>query len=454
MRSDFLLKTQEPEKTVLSVTMLNQQIRRLLEISFPNIWVEGEISNLVLHASGHWYFSLKDDSSHVRSAMFKGQNRLCRIKPVHGMQVLLKASASLYAGRGEFQLIVQYMEKAGEGALQRAFEQLKHKLSQEGLFNEERKQPLPAFPKQIGVISSPTGAVIHDICSVLKRRFPMTEITLFPTLVQGKEAAKQIVQNLKLADTKFNFDALILARGGGSLEDLQPFNEEKVARAIACCSIPVVSSVGHETDFTIADFVADYRAPTPSVAAEVLSPDQHELAAQLKQYAARLHQLIIAQLQKLQAQVAHLYTSLKHPDDYLREHSQHLDHLTTKLHHAAVLQYNKLYHQTKHLLACLHQHHPKEKLTQARIESNHLKKRLILSASNNLALKKEKLHFLCGKLDAFSPLCTLGRGYSITEKADGTIIYDYKSVKPAEMINIRLYKGKLQCTVNTVDKEH
>lgn len=431
------------DKTILSVTALNQKARQLLELSLTNVWVEGEVSNLVMHSSGHWYFSLKDENAQVRCAMFKGQNRLCSVKPVQGMQVLVRANASLYAGRGDFQLIVRHMEAAGEGALQRAFEQLKRRLSTEGLFDADKKQELPIFPKHIGVISSPTGAVIHDICSVLKRRCPMITVTILPALVQGTEAADQIVQRLQLAETHFEFDALILARGGGSAEDLQPFNEEKVARAIAGCAVPVVSSVGHETDVTIADFVADYRAPTPSAAAEVLSPDQNELLEQLEQQSDYLYQLITGQLQRLQTKVLHLYKSLKHPCDYMREKSQYLDHLTTKLHHAIMLQYNKYHYRTKDLLARLRQHNPKEKLAQAQIKSHHLQDKLILSARRIMALKRERLHFLSAKLNALSPLHTLSRGYSITEKTDGTIVYSYKNINPQEKINIRLHKGKL-----------
>src|SRR5690625_2927780 len=257
-------------RDVLSVSQLNRRSKQILETHLPLVWVEGEVSNLSRPSSGHWYFTLKDDQAQVRCAMFRNRNQLVRFNPAQGQQLLLRARVSLYEGRGDYQLIVEHMEEAGFGALQRAFEELKTRLSQEGLFASERKRPLPTLPKHIGVITSPTGAAIRDILSVLKRRFPAVPVTVLPVPVQGKEAAPAIVSALDLANRSELFDVLILARGGGSLEDLWPFNEEAVARAIYASRTPVVSAVGHEVDFSIADFVADVRAPTPSAAAELV----------------------------------------------------------------------------------------------------------------------------------------------------------------------------------------
>src|SRR5690606_31569338 len=248
------------------VSQLNRRAKQLLETHLPLLWVEGELSNVSQPSSGHWYFTLKDDQAQVRCAMFRNRNMLVRFKPQQGQQVLLRARVSLYEGRGDYQLIAEHMEEAGAGALQRAYEELKQKLAAEGLFSDDLKQPLPSLPRHIGVITSPTGAAIRDILHVLARRFPAIPVTVLPVAVQGKEAAPQIVKAIQLANRADLFDVLILARGGGSLEDLWPFNEEVVARAIHASKLPIVSAVGHEVDFTIADFVADLRAPTPSVA--------------------------------------------------------------------------------------------------------------------------------------------------------------------------------------------
>lgn len=261
-----------PNREVFTVSQLNDEVRALLENQFPLIWVEGEISNLARPASGHLYFSLKDDAAQVRCAMFKMRNRLLDFQPENGQQVLLRTRVSLYPARGEFQLIVEHMEAAGDGALRRQFELLKRRLSEEGLFDPESKLPLPMVPERLGVITSPTGAAIRDILSVLKRRFPGIPVLIYPVPVQGAEAPAAIVKALRTAAARHECDLLIMARGGGSLEDLWAFNDEAVARAMHACPIPIVSGIGHEIDFTIADFVADQRAPTPSAAAELVSP--------------------------------------------------------------------------------------------------------------------------------------------------------------------------------------
>ena len=266
---------------VYSVTRLNREVRAVLEGSFPTIWVQGEISNLAQPASGHMYFSLKDEFSQVRCAMFQNRNRLLQFRPENGNHVLLRAAISLYETRGEYQLIVEQMEPAGEGALQRAFEELKQRLFKEGLFAEEHKKPVPYMAARIGIITSPTGAAIRDILTVSRRRFPLADIIIYPVAVQGEGAAEQIISMLQTAQRRHECEVLILARGGGSLEDLWAFNNEKLARVIFKCTLPVVTGIGHEIDFTIADFVADKRAPTPSAAAEIVSPDQRQIDRQL-----------------------------------------------------------------------------------------------------------------------------------------------------------------------------
>lgn len=269
--------TPPPNRDVLSVSQLNRRAKMLLETQLPLLWIEGEISNLSQPSSGHWYFTLKDSAAQIRCAMFKGRNSRVRFAAQHGQQVLVRAKVSLYEGRGDYQLIVEHMEEAGIGALQRAFDELKYKLEQEGLFLEEHKKPLPTQPKRVALITSPTGAAVQDMVSVFARRYPLIDLVILPVAVQGVEAPAQIARAINMACRMRNIEAIIVGRGGGSLEDLWAFNEEVVARAIFASKIPLVSAVGHETDFTIADFVADSRAPTPSAAAELLSPDREEI---------------------------------------------------------------------------------------------------------------------------------------------------------------------------------
>ncbi|MGH8452978.1 MAG: exodeoxyribonuclease VII large subunit, partial [Nevskiales bacterium] len=322
-----------PERVIYTVSRLNEQVKDLLEHSFPPLWVEGEISNFIAHGSGHWYLSLKDEQAQVRCAMFRGRNQTAGFLPKNGMQVLVRARVSLYTPRGEFQLILEHMEPSGEGALRRAFEQLKQKLQAEGLFDEALKQPLPPAPGCIGVITSPTGAAIRDILNVLRRRYPLGEVVVYPVPVQGVEAAPAIVRALQTAATRQECDLLIVARGGGSLEDLWAFNEEIVARAIHACPIPVVSGVGHEIDFTIADFVADLRAPTPSAAAELCSPDTGEWRARLERMPslmAQSQQRRLLQFAQRRDFLAKRLSQL-HPGRRLEQFMQRLDEFDQRL---------------------------------------------------------------------------------------------------------------------------
>ena len=308
------------DRDIYSVGRLNAEARGLLEGAFPLIWVQGELSNVSRPSSGHLYFTLKDANAQVRCAMFRGNNRFLKFRPADGAQVVVRASLSLYEARGDYQLIVQSMEEAGDGALQRAFEALKQKLAAEGLFEAAHKRALPALPKRIGVITSPTGAAIRDILSVLKRRFPAIPVLIYPVAVQGQAAGAEIAAMIRRADARRECDVLIIARGGGSLEDLWAFNEEIVARAIFDCSIPTVSGVGHEVDFTIADFVADQRAPTPSVAAEMVSPDQHDWLNQLRALDSELYKRLTRQMQRLGERLTWIGKRLQqqHPGQKLR----------------------------------------------------------------------------------------------------------------------------------------
>ncbi len=382
--------------TIFTVSRLNQEVRLLLEINLGNVWVEGEISNFMQPASGHWYFSIKDARAQVSCAMFKGQHNRLSYTPRDGDQVWLKARVSLYEPRGNYQLIVEKMEPAGDGALRQAFEALKLRLSSEGLFAEEHKKSFPALPQCIGVITSSTGAAIHDILTVLNRRFAAIPVIIYPTLVQGTGAAKTIAEAIALANHRNECDVLIVARGGGSLEDLWPFNEEIVARAIYASEIPIVSGVGHEVDVTIADFVADHRAPTPSAAAEFVSPDQREWRQAFVQLTARLQRTLQNTLRYKTQQLHLLQQRLQHPGHKLQQYAQTLDYLQTNL--------------QKAMLA-------------------------LLKSS------QQRLHGLARTLDAYSPLSTLGRGYAIVKK-DSHIIRRSMDLQVGDKVTIQLHEGK------------
>ena len=321
------------ERDVYSVSRLNKEVRLLLESGLPLLWLEGELSNFAAPASGHWYFSLKDSTAQVRCAMWRQRNSQVRFRPKDGMAVLVRARVGLYEPRGEYQLLVEHLEEAGEGALKREFEKLKARLAAEGLFAAERKRPLPAVPRRIGVVTSPTGAAIHDILRVLRARFPAAAVLLYPTAVQGAAAVPEIVRAIEAASRRNECDVLIIARGGGSLEDLWCFNDERVARAIAACRVPTVSGVGHEVDVTIADFVADVRAPTPSAAALAAVPDKRgwlEMLAQLEQrFAGAMGRALRAQALAVGALAQRLQIS--HPGAKLAQHAQRLDDLEQRL---------------------------------------------------------------------------------------------------------------------------
>ncbi len=393
---------------IYTVSRLNRDIRLILEGSFPLLWVEGEISNFAAPQSGHWYFSLKDANAQVRCAMFRPQNRRLTLTPKEGLQVMIKARVSLYEGRGEFQLLVEHMEEIGEGKLRQEFEALKKRLFAAGLFDEQHKKPLPLFPNTIGVITSPTGAAIHDILSVLKRRYTMAQIIIYPTLVQGELAASQIATAIQTANRRKECDVLILARGGGSLEDLWPFNEERVAHAIFNSELPIVSGVGHEIDFTIADFVADLRAATPTASAELITPDKNDLLLALSNNEKQLTRLMQQKLKQLQ---------------------QH----------------------TTWLQKDLQQQHPKRRLHEQLQQLDYFEIELVRLQSQLIQTMRGKLDTLTAKLEALNPLAILKRGFSIaTRAADSIILHEANKVKRGDKIYVRLMQGRLECTVDDI----
>lgn len=440
---------QEPRE-IYTVSQLNAETRYLLEDTFDVIWIVGEISNLARPSSGHFYFSLKDNRAQVRCALFRNSRRKVNFIPEDGQQVLVQAQVSLYEPRGDFQLIVLHMEMAGDGALQIAFEKLKKQLSQEGLFDEVHKKTIPYIPAQVGIITSSTGAALRDILKVLHRRFPPLPIIIYPTLVQGNLAAKNIVEAIKTANRRKECDVLILSRGGGSLEDLWPFNEEIVARAIFASHIPIVAGIGHEVDFTIADFVADERAPTPSAAAEIVAPNKSDLSKEINQYFSHLLKSIKSDIKHGIIELAHLSKRLRHPGQRIREQMQFIDQMEQSL--SLALQHVIAYKKAKleHLNAKFSAFHPKSQIANYQHYLKTLSQRLNLSMSHQLKNWNEKIKNLAFSLDAINPLRTLERGFSIVTKKDGMIVRNAKEVKIKERVLIKLAHGKLDCEVEKI----
>ena len=434
-------------REIYTVSALNGAARALLESGFPLLWVEGEISNLARPASGHIYFSLKDAAAQVRCAMFRQQLRLSDVRPENGMQVLVRARVSLYEARGDFQLIAEQMEEAGEGLLRRQFEHLKRRLAEEGLFDPAHKRPLPALPKRLGIITSPSGAAIRDILSVLKRRFPAIPVLIYPVPVQGVEAPAAIIQALRTAGERRDCDVLMLARGGGSLEDLWAFNDEALARAIHASPIPVVSGVGHEIDYTIADFVADVRAPTPSVAAEMVSPNRDEWQAMILQRRRRLQRAESNRLAQWRLSLDRLARRLKHPGQRLREQAQRLDELELRMTNA---QRHHLRHGQARLAALsarLGGRSPSRNLRELRLRLEAMQRRQRLAMDQQIARNRQRLAGLGRALDGVSPLATLGRGYAIVQTRDGRVLRRAGDVAIGETIEARLGEGRLSCRV-------
>ncbi|WP_126454118.1 exodeoxyribonuclease VII large subunit [Sulfuriflexus mobilis] len=438
------------QREIFSVSELSHAARELLEDNFSLIWVEGEISNLAQPASGHIYFSLKDASSQLRCAMFRMRCRLLDFTPENGQQVRVRAKVSLYEARGDFQLIIEHMEEAGDGALRREYEAMKRRLRNEGLFEAAHKQPLPSIPRQIGVLTSPSGAAIRDILTVLKRRFPAIPVLIYPIPVQGQGAAEKIAQAIELANIRRECDVLLLSRGGGSLEDLWAFNEEVLARTIFQSRIPLVSAVGHEVDFTIADFVADVRAPTPSAAAELLSPDRQEWSARLVSLQRRLSASMQNRLRQTSQRLDWLSRRLQSPAQRLARAQTRIRELQQR--QGMALQHYQ--HRRQDKLAALHarllQHSPAQRVAILQGRQTNLQARLHKAMQERLRHTAQKLTSLGRALDAVSPLATLGRGYALAQRvSDGELLRDASKVAIGEQIETRLARGSLLCRVES-----
>ncbi|MFV1984365.1 MAG: exodeoxyribonuclease VII large subunit [Thiohalomonadales bacterium] len=435
-------------RDIYSISRLTREVRTVLESGFPLLWIEGEISNLAVPTSGHWYFTLKDEFTQIRCAMFRNKNKLVAVTPENGKKIIIRARISFYEARGEFQCIVEHLEETGEGLLQKKFENLKNKLNNEGLFDLDHKHPIPALSGCIGIVTSPTGAAIHDILTTLKRRYPVQKIIIYPVLVQGAKAATQIANAIITAEKRKECDCLILTRGGGSLEDLWSFNEEIVARAIFKCKLPIVSGIGHEVDITIADYVADHRAATPTAAAEFVSPDQNILSENLNKIQLRLNRSIKLFIYQRTERIKLHYSRLVHPGHYLQNIAQRLDEISLRINNICVQKLKNSNNILEHLFTRLNNVEPSKKLSQLKIRHKYLTQQLNTAWKNNYTQKKYRFTVLARTLNTVSPLATLNRGYAIVKASDtNKIIHSYTEVKKGTQVNITLSEGELSCHV-------
>lgn len=430
-------------RDVLTPSQLNALARDLLEGAFPLIWVEGELSGVSRPASGHVYFTLKDARAQVRCALFKPKSTWLKFRPVDGMRVMARARLTVYEARGDYQLIVEHMEEAGEGALLRAFEALKARLQAEGLFAQERKRALPRFVARLGIVTSPTGAAIRDVLSILRRRFPLLEVEILPVQVQGDGAAAQIVRMLERADASGRYDVLLLTRGGGSLEDLWSFNDEALARAVFAAQTPVVSAVGHEIDVSIADFVADLRAATPSAAAELLTPDRDALHALLARRRQQLAQVLRRSREHAAFRVDQLQQrmQLQHPAARLQRGGERLLALRVRLHREMERSTERRDERTARIAARLQNQHPHARLTQLRERIARRREQQQTLTVRALERRRQKLVELGRALNAVSPLATLERGYVIVLDDAGDVVRRAAALSPGQRVQARWVDG-------------
>jgi len=442
-----------PLRYILTVSELTQEIKDILEDRFSDVWVEGEISNLRLPPSQHIYFTLKDNFSQVRAVLFRAQARTLRFVPKDGLHVICKGRVSLYEKRGDYQLILESVEPKGIGALQLAFSQLKERLEKEGLFDSARKKPIPMVPRKIGIITSPTGSVIQDMLHILKRRFENLHIILYPVRVQGEGASSEIAEAIDFFNKRMEVDVIIVGRGGGSLEDLWAFNEERLARAIYHSKIPVISAVGHETDYTIADFVADLRAPTPSAAAELVVRDRREIDQTLHYLEGRLESQLLQTLQEYRAHLSHLIKTFKEPGKKVEEYLLRVDDFVNRLHRFAAWGLKRKEEKCLRLSESLLLRSPVQRVRSLRSAISEVKRRLAQSTKFSVEIQRERITGILGKLDSLSPLSILQRGYSITRKFPSLqILREAIRVKEGDKVQITLYQGTLLCAVEKTEK--
>ncbi len=446
-------KTIPNDIEIITVTQLNNLTKSVLEKDFSHVWIQGEISSFTSHSSGHWYFSLKDENSTLSCVMFSFDNQAIQFEPQIGDNIILNGKATIYPPTGRFQLNVKHLELAGEGALLRAFEQLKLKLDKEGLFNADLKKPIPKYPKKVAVITSEDGVVIRDIINVLKRRSPIVHLTVISTSVQGVNSAQEICNAFNVLRGLKNIDLAILARGGGSIEDLWSFNEEKVAREIASLKIPIISAIGHETDFTISDFVSDLRAPTPSAAAEILSQNYSEIDGNLETVTKHLQQSISSIIQNEAVKIANLNKRIRHPGDKLREISQKADHLENILKQSIKMSISEKKNKTSTIINLINSISPikdiKKKQDILKQQLNTLNK----SIDGLLVRKNTALGTLSTTLEAVSPLSVLGRGYSIlTKVTEPKVITKSSQLQIGDIFTAKLQNSSLKAKVVKINK--
>ncbi|MRS18092.1 exodeoxyribonuclease VII large subunit [Enterobacteriaceae bacterium RIT692] len=444
-----------PTANIFTVSRLNTTVRQLLENEMGLVWLSAEISNFTQPSSGHWYFTLKDDGAQVRCAMFRNSNRRVTFRPQHGQQVLVRASITLYEPRGDYQLIIESMHPAGEGLLQQQFEQLKARLAAEGLFDQQFKQPLPDPARQVGVITSATGAALHDVLRVLHRRDPSLPVIIYPTAVQGVDAPASIVRAIELANQRDECDVLIVGRGGGSLEDLWSFNDERVARAIFASRLPIVSAVGHETDVTIADFVADLRAPTPSAAAELVSRNQLELLRRLQSQQQRMEMAMdfyLAQQQRRFTRIQHRLQQ-QHPQLRLARQQTALFQLQRRLGEVMDQRLRVANRQQDRLLQRLNAQQPQGRILRAQQQLQQLHYRLQQGMEKQLNHNRQRFGTLAAQLEGVSPLATLARGFSVTTDTQGQVVKKTQQLSKGDLLRTRLDDGWVESQVTALEPQ-
>jgi exodeoxyribonuclease VII large subunit len=444
MNADWSL----PKRHIYTVSELTQNIKEFLEDAFPFVWVAGEVSNLRQPGSGHLYFTLKDPKAQISAVVFRGQTRSLKFDLGDGMSVIAMGRVNVYVSRGTYQIIVEYLEPGGLGALQLAFEQLKDKLSKEGLFDDTNKQPIPSLPRTIAVITSPSGAVIQDFLNVTQRRFPNLAIEILPVKVQGEGSIEEIVHALELANNRASADLVVLARGGGSLEDLQAFNSEAVARAIYSSNIPVVSAIGHETDYTISDFTADLRAPTPSAAAELVVPEKQRLLADINRMRSSLMFSIKHRVRLLSDQTRHLSKRLVHPKRRIIDYRLQIDDLVVRADRAYTVLLQKKRDRVRMLEDFLARRGPSISIKLLNNVVEKLDQKLRIRTTNLIKEKRGALQVAKARLETLNPLAVLDRGYSITRRlADFSIIKDVAQIGVGESVAVKVAKGEMVCRV-------
>jgi exodeoxyribonuclease VII large subunit len=443
-----------PERKIYTVSELTDNIRLLLEKEYPSVWIQGEISNLRSAPSGHQYFTLKDDAAQIRGVMFRLQSRFLKFKLEDGLRIIAWGRVSVYSARGEYQLIVDTMEPAGLGSLMLAFEQLRNRLAQEGLFDPSRKKAIPPLPRTVGIVTSASGAAVQDMIRILRRRLPGTHILLSPASVQGDRAPDEIVKALHRLCEAGDVDVVIVGRGGGSIEDLWAFNDERVVRAVASCPLPVVSAVGHETDFTLTDFAADLRASTPSAAAEMVVPDRHSLQEAIAHLAGMLRNCMHSSLDRRGALLREMLSRLPAPRRQIQDRRMGMDDLSLRLVRVMHRRIGEFQDRIQTLTDRLRPEHLRRAVLERKESTHELFVRLERTARSAVRDERAILEALAGRLDALSPLAVLGRGYSITFRQETEeIVTDARTVDIGEQVQVRLWRGALHCRVTETQRE-